>query len=262
MKRLLAACCLAASTLVPIVAIAADSRPVLIVVGLKDEADRAQSDGVVILVSASNQAQLRARLNEYDRTKVRAVISFGIAGGLAPDIQAGDLALPTLIVNERGKYAPDAKLLAYLKEGADQAGLKYRSGIEAATDDLSDSSPAGRAAIRQTTGGDAVDMESGIAAEFAKDNGLPFAAVRVAGDPYDFQLPPAATIPLLPDGTPNRPAIDESIRQNPGQLGDLMRLNGYYQDAMRTLESAGKAMGFGSQPASAFLPFRAPMSRI
>ncbi len=245
-----------------VLALAADPLPILVVVGMKDEADRATGDGVEVLVTASNPKQLRERLAQYDKTKVRAVVSFGISGGLAPDIQAGDLTLPTMIVNERGRYAPDSALLAYLKQGADSAGIKYRSGIEAATDELSDSSPEGRAAIRAKTGADGVDMESGIAAEWARDQGLPFAAVRVAADPYDFTLPPAAQIPLLPDGTPNRPAIDESISQNPGQIGDLMKLQGYFQDAMRTLESAGKAMSIGSfgTGSTAFARFRVPLS--
>ena len=40
-----------------------------------------------------------------------------------------------------------------------------------------------KAALRATTGADAVDMESHIAARYAEQHSLPFAALRVISDP-------------------------------------------------------------------------------
>ena len=231
---------------------AADTKlPVLVVVGLNDEAKIAQGPGVEVVLSAANGRLLRDRLKAYDRTKVRAVVSFGISGGLDPALQPGDLTLPTTVVSGTGtKWAVSAMILLCMKQKAEDGGISFVSGIEASTEELSDSSPEGRAALRMATGGDGVDMESHIAAEFAEAQGLPFAVIRAVADPYDFTLPPAALKPLNPDGTINLPAIVLSILQNPGQIPALMKLSDYYQASLRTLKAARQAIDLGELAAS------------
>ncbi len=226
---------------------AADRKPpVLVVVGLSDEAKVAQGAGVEVVLSAANGRLLRERLKAYDHTKVSAVVSFGISGGLDPALQPGDLTLPTTVVSGKGaKWAVSEMILLCMKQKAEDGGIRFVSGIEASTEELSDSSPEGRAALRKATGGDSVDMESHIAAEFARARGLPFAVIRAVADPYDFTLPPAALTPLNPDGTINLPAIVASILQNPGQIPALMRLSEYYQASLRTLKTARQAIDLG-----------------
>src|ERR1035437_1303617 len=111
----------------------------------------------VVVVGAGNPDLLRSRLKEYDKTKVRAVVSFGISGGLDPALQPGDLTLPSVVVSGTSKWTSDTALLSSMKRQADDAGIKAASGIEAATDELGDSSPADRAALRAATGADGVD---------------------------------------------------------------------------------------------------------
>jgi nucleoside phosphorylase len=251
MKRFIASALILASAFGPgsRPAAAADSRlPVLVVVGMKDEADIAEGPGVTVVIGAGSPELLRSRLKEYDRTKVRAVISFGISGGLDPALKPGDLTLPSAVVSGAAKWTPGAALLTWMKRQADDAGIKAASGIEAATDELGQSSPADRAALRAATGADGVDMESHIAAEFARAQGLSFAVVRAAADPYDFQLPPAALIPLLPDGTIDRQAVNSSIFAHPDQIGALTKLNGYYKRSLNTLRSAREAIDLGDLP--------------
>ena len=226
---------------------AADTKlPVLVVVGLNDEAKIAQGPGVEVVLSAANGRLLRDRLKAYDRTKVRAVVSFGISGGLDPALQPGDLTLPTTVVSGTGaKWAVSAMILLCLKQEAEDGGINFVSGIEVSTEELSDSSPEGRAALRKATGGDGVDMESHIAAQFAQAQGLPFAVIRAVADPYDFTLPPAALTPLNPDGTINLPGIVASILRNPGQIPALIKLSDYYQASLRTLKTARQAIDLG-----------------
>jgi nucleoside phosphorylase len=67
-------------------------------------------------------------------------------------------------------------------------------------------------------------MESHIAARVAAEHGLPFAVVRVVIDPADQALPAAAEVGLREDGSPNLPAVLQSVAQHPTQLPALMRL--------------------------------------
>ena len=63
-----------------------DPRPVLIVTGLVQEARIAAGPGMTVICSSSNPRQLRALLAGFDPSTVRGVISFGVAGGLEPDL--------------------------------------------------------------------------------------------------------------------------------------------------------------------------------
>ena len=57
-----------------------------------------------------------------------------------------------------------------------------------------------KAALRLETGAAAVDMESHIAAAYAAEAGLPFAALRVISDPAGRALPALARNAIKPNG--------------------------------------------------------------
>ena len=66
----------------------AGGRPLLIVTGLYSEARIAAGAGMTVICSSSDPDQLRAQLDTFDHASVRGIISFGIAGGLDPSLQA------------------------------------------------------------------------------------------------------------------------------------------------------------------------------
>src|SRR5262245_34510875 len=106
-------------------------------------------------------------------------------------------------------------------------------------------SPREKWQLYDETGAAAVDMESHIAAEIAAEHRIPFAACRVILDDAHRILPPAATLGLRRDGTPNIPAILRSVWQNPAQLPDLMRVARDHHVAGRALRSGRKQLGIG-----------------
>ena len=59
---------------------------------------------------------------------------------------------------------------------------------------------AGKAVLHAETGASAVDMESHIAAAYATEAGLPFAALRVISDPATRGLPAIARSAIKPNG--------------------------------------------------------------
>jgi hypothetical protein len=88
-------------------------------------------------------------------------------------------------------------------------------------------------------------MESHIAAEVAAEHGIPFAACRVIIDAAHRALPPAATLGLRPDGSPDVAAVLRSIWQNPRQLPDLIRTAIDLHIARQALHSGRKQLGIG-----------------
>jgi hypothetical protein len=95
------------------------------------------------------------------------------------------------------------------------------------------------------TGGVAVDMESHIAAQVAAEHHIPFAACRVIIDAANRTLPPAATLGLRLDGTPDVPAVFRSVWQNPGQIPSLIRTALDAHIAERALRRGRKQLGAG-----------------
>ncbi len=83
----------------------AGGRPLLIVTGLYSEARIAAGAGMTVICSSSDPDQLRAQLDTFDHASVRGIISFGIAGGLDPSLQAGDLVVANEIMTADARWA-------------------------------------------------------------------------------------------------------------------------------------------------------------
>lgn len=222
------------------------SLPILIVSGMKSEADIVRGTGIINVIGAGNATQLRMELQAYNAKNVRAVVSFGIAGGLDPKLQPGDLVIAEKVISIHGTAASDTKMVASLQSILKAAGIATFSGSVYSSDTVEGVDPASRAKIFKQTGAETVDNETHIVAEFAATHGLPFAIVRATGDPASFTLPPAALLPLKPDGTPDDAAIRDSLAKDPGQLGALIELNNDLNAGQSTLKNSQKAVQFGN----------------
>ena len=221
-------------------AFANDPRPILVVVGMKMEADLINIPNAVVVVSAGDVNLLLQRLKPYSAANVRAVISFGVAGGLDPSLRPGQLLLAKKVTDGEWDWRTSKCLRTILK-----AKLKTITPLEAreaGIDTLSAVDPASRAELRSQTGAASVDNESQIAARFAGAENLPFAVVRAVSDPASYTFPPAAMLPLLPDGTPDMTAIQASIQKDPSQIQALIDLNNDNQAALATLKQAVPVM--------------------
>src|SRR4029079_4828084 len=80
-----------------------------------------------------------------------------------------------------------------------------------------------KAALRRATGAAAVDMESHIAAHYADENSLPFAALRVVADPASRTLPEVAVAALKSDGKIDPWRVLRGVARRPHAIPALMR---------------------------------------
>ena len=211
-----------------------DPRPVLIVTGLVQEARIAAGPGMVVICSSSDPKQLRSLLTVFDPSTIRGVISFGVAGGLDPSLKPGDIVLATEVV------AGDARWLAGLSlndEVIASLALKrhriIRGGLAGAEEVIV--AQARKAALWLQTGAAAVDMESHIAAAYAAEAGLPFAALRVISDSAHRSLPALAKSAIRPDGKVDLRKILSGVVRDPSALSALVSTGLDFNRALRSL---------------------------
>lgn len=212
---------------------------ILAVVGLAAEARIAKRAGLKPVIGAADSALLQERLNETGEG-IMAVVSFGIAGALAPLLKTGDIVVAETVVTEREQFPCDAAWSKAMLTKLPRA----RSAIVAGSDAIASHVGAKRA-LFAATGGHAVDMESHIAARFAASRGLPFAVLRAISDGWERTLPPAALEPLKPNGKPRLAAVLGSLAGDPAQLGELMQTGREARHALAALLRCRHVLGAG-----------------
>ena len=94
---------------------------------------------------------------------------------------------------------------------------------------------SGKAALHLETGAVAVDMESHIAAAYAEEAGLPFAALRVISDPAGRALPELAVTAIKPNGDIDFGKVLRSVARNPFTLRELVSTGLDFNRALRSL---------------------------
>ena len=211
-----------------------DSRPVLIVTGLVQEARIAAGPGMTVICSSSDPRQLRALLTVFDPTTIRGVISFGVAGGLDPALKSGDVVVATEVLAGDARWLAGLTLNEDLIASVGLGGRRIVRGRLAGAEEV----VAGRhlkAALHSETGAAAVDMESHIAADYAAKAGLPFAALRVVSDPAHRALPPLAMAAIKPNGDIDLRKIVRGVVRNPLTLRDLVSTGIDFSRALKSL---------------------------
>jgi hopanoid-associated phosphorylase len=204
------------------------------VTGLVQEARIAAGPGKAVICSSSDPQQLRALLTVFDPSTIRGVISFGVAGGLDPSLKSGDVVVATEVT------AGDARWFAGLSLAEDQIAALAMGGRRIVRGGLAGVeevvvAQACKAALRSETGAAAVDMESHIAAAYAAEAGLPFAALRVISDPASRALPALARAAIKPNGDVDLRKIFHGLMQNPTTLRALVSTGIDFNRALKSL---------------------------
>jgi hopanoid-associated phosphorylase len=199
-------------------AVESHRRLVIAFVGLDFEARIAAAPGVQVVCRTAGK-ELEEIADTAVRQGYRGLISFGVAGGLASHLRAGDWVVASSIREAQTVRATDAvwsrKLLGLI-DGAIHAPIL---GVDSPV-----AEPAKKRELYRTTGAAVVDMESHVVARVADQHKLAFAALRVVVDPAHRTVPPAALINMRPDGRPNVPAMLRNIAARPSQLSRLARI--------------------------------------
>lgn len=213
-----------------------------VVTGLEFEADvvrhHARFAGVadrVAVAAGLGRERARRSAEELIAHGAGALLSFGIAGGLAPNIACETAVVATAIKAENMETivctpAWTTRLADALRSSPPfaQGELAYAPIILITSLDKGGTFAATRAV--------AADMESYGVGEAALKAGLPFAAVRVVADTAGDQLPEIALHAMAPDGSLKLAETLSRIVRNPGQIAGLIRLGRSTARARRRLD--------------------------
>jgi adenosylhomocysteine nucleosidase len=159
------------------------------------------------------------------------LISFGLAGGLSPELRPGDVVVPAAVLENGVRFGCDPALTAALGGGA---------GVMLAAEAIIGRA-ADKAALFAASQAAAVDLESGAVARVAAAAGLPFAVLRAVADSAAQNLPPAAMIGLTADGRIDFAAIAASLLRLPGQVPGLIAVG---RNAKQARAALVKQVGF------------------
>ena len=191
-------------------------------------------DGAMLAVSGMGPRRAAAASRTLLEKGATALLSWGSAGGLAPELCPGSLILPKIIIaSDRSVYHVDTSW----HEGLCK---RLKGQVDLHTEPLAESAtvvrtPAEKAILFQQTGAIGVDMESAAVATVAREARVPFMAVRAVADPMDTTIPKCTLNGFDEFGRLNLLKLIRGLVRHPTELFPLIHLARDYRAAQRTL---------------------------
>lgn len=203
---------------------------IVAVTGLAREARLIMRPQLAVAIGGGDCNALRARIEQALSAGARRIISMGVCGALSPTLKVGDSIVATEVVAGGEMISAHRPWATELLSRVPEARPAVLAGADAILADAS-----AKARMYRSTGAEAVDMESHVAASVAHERGLPFAAFRVVSDSSDRTLPPAALVGMSRNGRMDVCAVIRSLISNPAQIPALIRTAWEAERAFRVL---------------------------
>ena len=204
------------------------------------------SGGMLLVVSGIGQAAAAAAARRLIDAGAGALVSWGLAGGLAPSLEAGAVCLPEEVIGPDGTHYPTA---GEWRETLSPLVAAHRrvAGGSLLTSAAPIATAAAKAAAHRDTGAVAVDMESSAVAKAARTYGLPFIAVRAIVDTAVDEVP-QAVIGASESGKVRIGRLFLGLIRSPVDLVPLLRLATRYGTAIGSLRAVAAPLGGTSPP--------------
>ncbi len=198
--------------------------------------------------AGADAARARAMAVELVNQGCKGLLSFGTAGGLAPDIVPGEVIVADeIIAADSGRKFPTDQLwrnnLMKIIGGKTSARV---AAIVASPEPVI--TPEGKNRLFQSTGGLAVDMESRGVAEAAAETGVPFLALRVVADSHTRRVPAWIIDCVREDGSTSPFSVMAKLISRPSDIMAVLLLGLDYRAALvslrRVIALGGGRFGF------------------
>ena len=200
-------------------------RKVLVCFAVKEEARGFQklagesSNLKVILVGMGKRNAERAIRAEMAKQRPQLVLTCGFAGGLRPE-----LAMGTVVFAADPETGLEPALLA---AGAKPARFHCAERVAAIVEE--------KRALWESTGADAVEMESQVICDVCREQKITCATVRVILDTAKDDLPLDFNQLMTPEQKMSYGKLALALVKSPGKVGTLLRLQRQSQAAAEKL---------------------------
>lgn len=199
-------------------------------------------EGSMVFLSGMGTNRARSAARILLEKGATALVSWGFAGGLLPQISIGSLILPERIVAlDQSVYNVDPvwheRLLSRLET---HVGLHRGTLAENA---VVLTGCAEKTAFFHRTGAMAVDMESASIALAAEEAKVPFMVIRAIMDGVDTVIPRSALNSIDEFGRVHPSRLLSCLVRCPAELMPLVRLGRNFQAARATLTTVVRQVG-------------------
>ena len=195
----------------------------IVIVALKAEARtlRRRRD-LHILVSGPGPDAAQRTVTTALRASPSAIISWGVAGALHPDLRPGTVLWPQRVVTEDGRT-----FLAAAQRGSATCLVSVSAPV---------CTPEERQALAERFDASSVDMESATIAAACHAAGVPFLCVRAIADASDLRLPVWIAAAMGADGRAALTPVLRNLLRRPQDLPALLRAGLGFRRALAGLE--------------------------
>jgi adenosylhomocysteine nucleosidase len=201
------------------------------------------SDGSIVAVSGVGLDAATAAARTLVEAGVSCLMTFGMAGGLDPGLEAGGIVLPDEVILANGtRYATHKPWKDQLQSALGRQCLV--TGGALLTSPTAIDSCEAKESARRSTRAVAVDMESAAVAQVAAELQLPFMSVRAIVDTAEDALP-TAVVAASRGGKVQIGRLLRGLLATPQEIGSLWRLSARYRLAMRALSVVARSGPLG-----------------
>ena len=186
------------------------------VVGMAFEARIAARLGVPVVCGGDGR-HLETSLARAMAAGCKGLISFGVAGGLAPGLKPGTCIIGSSVIDDGEERPTDARWSQRLRRIIPDTVYGPLLGVQRPIAFAGD-----KCALHAKTGALGVDMESHMVARAAAQHGVPLAVIRVVVDPVERTIPRsalAATRARWHDRSVRRGALADALSARPDWAG-------------------------------------------
>ena len=193
------------------------------------------ADGNLLAISGMGPKAARSAALRLIDAGATSLVSWGLAGGLDPDLEAGAVCVPREVIAADGSRLSTAR--SWQESLSSSVPFGRRVGNDALlTTEYALETPADKSAARRATGACAVDMESSAVAQVAAAHGVPFIAVRVIVDTARDGIPPTVA-GASRAGKLRTGRLILGLLRSPLEIAALLRLARRYRVALRSLRA-------------------------
>lgn len=200
-------------------------------------------DQLIVSCSGSNPERAEILARQMVEQGCGALLSFGVAGALSPNLCVGDTVVSEGVVDSAGVRFPVAQnWRTRVIEGLPRANQQIKSGWIFGSDEIV-SRADGKARLYASTQALCVDMETHRMARIAEANRIPFLAIRVISDDARDDLPSVALGVIGENGEPKILKVISRLARKPHQLPKLLKLSRDMETAVSELRRVTGLIG-------------------